>query len=80
MKYKCATQEGGWIEILKIILANLHNKQSNVLIKIESNKFNQSTIIKEQGKRKQTQGFLRGSAIPAYVHTSKHTGLEGFTI
>ena len=42
--------------------------------------FNQSTIIKEQGKRKQTQGFLRGSAIPAYVHASKHTGLEDFTI
>ena len=42
VKYKCATQEGGWIGNLKIILANPHNKQSNVLIKIESNKFVQS--------------------------------------
>ena len=80
MKYKYATQEGGWIGILKIILANPHNEQSNVLIKIESNKFNQSTIIKEQGKREQTQGFLRGSAIPAYVHASKRSKLEDFTI
>ena len=27
----------------------------------------------------QTQWFLRGSAIPAYVHASKLTGLEDFT-
>ena len=30
--------------------------------------------------RKQTQRFLRGSTIPAYVHASKHTGLEDLTI
>ena len=42
MKYECATQEGGRIGNLKIILTNSHNKQSNVLIKIESNKFVQS--------------------------------------
>ena len=42
LKYEYATQEGGWIGNLKIILANPHNKQSNVLIKIESNKFVQS--------------------------------------
>lgn len=47
MKYKYATQEGGWIEILKLILENPHNKQSNVLIKIESDKFNKSTITNE---------------------------------
>ena len=47
VKYKCATQEGGWIGNLKINLANPHNKQSNALIKIESNKFNKGTIIKE---------------------------------
>ena len=42
VKYECATQDGGWIGNLKIILVNPHNKQSNVLIKIESNKFVQS--------------------------------------
>ena len=47
LKYKCATQEGGWIGNLKNNLANPHNKQSNALIKIESNKFNKGTIIKE---------------------------------
>ena len=52
MKYKCATQEGGWIGNLKIILANPHNKQSNVLIKIESNKFNKGTIIKRVREEK----------------------------
>ena len=31
-------------------------------------------------EEKQTHEFLRGSAIPAYVHASKHTGLEDFTI
>ena len=47
LKYKCVIQEGGWIGILKVILANPHNKQYNVLIKIESNKFNKSTITNE---------------------------------
>ena len=47
MKYKCATQEGGELEFLKNILTNPHNKQFNDLIKIESNKFNKSTITNE---------------------------------
>ena len=33
-----------------------------------------------KGEEKQTHEFLRGSAIPAYVHASNHTRLEDFTI
>ena len=33
-----------------------------------------------KGKEKQTHEFLRGSAIPAYVHASKQSKLEDFTI
>ena len=33
-----------------------------------------------KGEEKQTHEFLRGSAIPAYVHASKLTWLEDFTI
>ena len=33
-----------------------------------------------KGEEKQTHEFLRGSAIPAYVHASKRSKLEDFTI
>ena len=33
-----------------------------------------------KGKEKQTHEFLRGWAIPAYVHASKQSKLEDFTI
>ena len=33
-----------------------------------------------KGEEKQTYEFLRGSAIPAYVHASKRSKLEDFTI
>ena len=33
-----------------------------------------------KGKEKQTHEFLRGSAIPAYVHASKQPKLGDFTI
>ena len=32
-----------------------------------------------KGEEKQTHEFLRGSAIPAYVHASKRSKLEDFT-
>ena len=33
-----------------------------------------------KGEEKQTHEFLRGSAITAYVHASKRSKLEDFTI
>ena len=33
-----------------------------------------------KGRKKQTYGFLHGSAISAYIHASKPTKLEDFTI
>ena len=33
-----------------------------------------------KGEEKQTHKFLRGSTIPAYVHASKRSMLEDFTI
>ena len=33
-----------------------------------------------KGEEKQTYEFLRGLAIPAYVHASKRSKLENFTI
>ena len=33
-----------------------------------------------KGKEKQTHEFLHGSVIPAYVHSSKRSKLEDFTI
>ena len=80
MKYKCATQEGGWIGNLKIILANPHNKQSNVLIKIESNKFNKNTIIKRVREEKNEHNDFTWFGYPRLRPRLQAHPLEDFTI